>query len=104
MFGPLQVRDGARQFEHAMESSRRKTQLFGGVADKADPRLIQLDNLFDERGGSGGIARRYRDVQAAGNVRRWRSRAAATRAATSAEPSEGGGRIRSEARIAPTSR
>ena len=41
MLGPLKVGDGARQFENAMKTTRRKSQFFRGVADRADPRLVQ---------------------------------------------------------------
>ena len=103
MFCPLQIGNGARQFEHAMEASRRKPQFFRGVAHEADPRLIQHDNLFDERSGSGRVA---------GNIRL--SKRPETFALEIARCSDAGRHLRRtlrgrrqdqvEARIAPASR
>lgn len=61
--GSLKIGDGSRELENAMKSPRRKTKLFGRIADKIESRCVETDNLFHKSGRRSGVARNFAPAQ-----------------------------------------
>ena len=88
----VEVGERAGELEHPMIAARREAQPLGGVAQQRQAGSVRLRDLLDDARRRARRCRRRRRARARRSARAGSCAPPPTRAATSAEPSRGGGR------------
>ena len=103
LFIPVEVGEGSGDFQDPMKPAGRQAHGIGGSPNQNDAPSESGCAICSITGAGQLALVEIPDRPKAANRRACRSRAPATRSLTSADPSAGGGRIRSEAVTAGTS-